>query len=115
MASGMLSTAVATERAHPDRYEKDFDAVVTFLTHYINKRGPPPSVKVASIVQTRPAKQQKTRAIHDTFQGKNELKKYLEKSMTQYQWPRNNSHMSSGTRQVSKRVRRPQKAAELLS
>ena len=26
-----LSTAVAKVRAHPDRYEKDFDAVVTFL------------------------------------------------------------------------------------
>ena len=28
-----LSTAVATVRAHPDKYEKDFDAVVAFLTH----------------------------------------------------------------------------------
>ena len=28
-----LSTAVAAVRAHPDKYEKDFDAVVAFLTH----------------------------------------------------------------------------------
>ena len=27
-----LSTAVATVRVHPDKYEKDFDAVVAFLT-----------------------------------------------------------------------------------
>ena len=41
-----LSTAVTTVRAHPDKYEKDFDAVVTFITQYINKRAPTPSVKV---------------------------------------------------------------------
>ena len=27
-----LSTVVAAVRAHPDKYEKDFDAVVTFLS-----------------------------------------------------------------------------------
>ena len=29
-----MSTAVATVRAHPDKYKKEFDVVVTFLTQY---------------------------------------------------------------------------------
>ena len=33
-------TAVATARVHPDNYEKKFDAVVAFLTLYIDKRAP---------------------------------------------------------------------------
>ena len=37
MRCGKLSTAVAAVRAHTDKYEKDFDAVVTFLTQYIDK------------------------------------------------------------------------------
>ena len=45
-----LSTPVATVRAHPDRYNKDFDAVVTFLSQYIDKKAP------TSVTQTRPAK-----------------------------------------------------------
>ena len=61
---------------HPDKYEKDFGSVVTFLTKYINKRALTPSVKVASVGQKRPAKQQKTTTIHGTFKGKIELKKY---------------------------------------
>ena len=44
-----LSTAVATVMAPPDKYKKDFDAVVTFHTQYIDKRAPTPSVKVASV------------------------------------------------------------------
>ena len=51
-----LSTAVAAVRMHSDKYEKDFNAVAAFLTQYINKQGPTPSVKVASIAQTIPAK-----------------------------------------------------------
>ena len=39
-----LSTAVTTVRVHPDNLKKDFDAVVTFLTQYINKKAPIPSV-----------------------------------------------------------------------
>ena len=34
------------------------------------------SVKVTSMAQARPAKQQRTRNIHGTFKGKIELKKY---------------------------------------
>ena len=51
-----LSEAVSTVRVHPDKCKKDFDAVITFLTQYINKQAPTPSVKVASVGQTRPAK-----------------------------------------------------------
>ena len=35
-----LCTEVAAVRAHQDKYEKYFDAVVAFLTQHINKRGP---------------------------------------------------------------------------
>ena len=65
-----MSTAVAAVRVHPDKYEKDFDAVVTFLTQCIDTRAPTPSVKVASVGQNRPAKQQRTSATHVTFKGK---------------------------------------------
>ena len=44
-----LSMAVAAVRAHPYRYKKDFDAVVSFLSQYIDRKAPTPSVKVASI------------------------------------------------------------------
>ena len=47
-----MSTAVTKERAHPDKYKKDFDAVIVFLTKYINKRAPTLSAKVASVGQT---------------------------------------------------------------
>ena len=71
-----MSTAVAAVRAHPDQYEKDFDAVVTFLSQYINKRALTPSMKVASAGQGRPSKWQKTSTNHGTFKGKIDLKKY---------------------------------------
>ena len=66
-----LSTEVTTVRVHPDKYEKDFDAVITFLIQYVNT-----SVKVASVTHIRPAKRQKTSATHGTFKGKIKLKKY---------------------------------------
>ena len=56
-----LFTAVAIVRAHPDKYKKDFDAVVAFLG--INKIALTPSVKIVSVGQSRPSKQQRTRAI----------------------------------------------------
>ena len=55
-----MSTAVAAVQAYPDRYEKDFDAVVAFLSQYIDRKAPTPSVKAASITQAKPAKRQKT-------------------------------------------------------
>ena len=69
-------TKITTLKAYPDKYEKDFNAVVTYLTQYINKRGPTPSNNVAFIAQTRPAKQQKISTVHGTFKGKIALKKY---------------------------------------
>ena len=72
-----MSTAVAAVKAYPDKYEKDFDMVVAFLTQYIDKKEPTPSVKVASVMQTRTAKQQKTSASCGTFKGKIKLKKYF--------------------------------------
>ena len=44
-----LSTAVAAIRAHQDKNKKDFNVVVAFLTQYIDKRSPTPSVKVVSV------------------------------------------------------------------
>ena len=72
MASGVTSCL----RVHPDKCKKDFDAEVAFLTQYIDKRTPAPSVKVASVTQTRAAKWQKTSASCGTFKEKIELKGY---------------------------------------
>ena len=33
-----MFTAVTVVRANPDKYEKDFNAIVAFLTQYIDKR-----------------------------------------------------------------------------
>ena len=74
-----LSTAVIAVRAHPEKYKRDFDALVTFITQYINKRAPTPSVKIASIGHNRPAKWQRTSTTHCTFKRKIELKKYSRK------------------------------------
>ena len=71
-----LSTAVTAVRAHPDKYKKNFDAVVAILIQYFYKKAPTSNVKVASVTQTRPAKQQKTNATLGTFKGMIELKKY---------------------------------------
>ena len=91
-----LSTAVTTVGAHTDKYKKDFDVVVAFLTQYINKKAPTPSVKVASVNQTRPAKWQKTSTNNGTFKGKIELEKYSRKTITQFEWHSTNSYTSSG-------------------
>ena len=71
-----MSIAVTRVRAHPDKYEKDFNAVVAFLTQYIDKKAPTPSVKVASVGHNRSAKWQRTSTIHGNFKRKIELKKY---------------------------------------
>ena len=67
-----MSTADATVRVHPDKYKKDFDAVVAFLSQYIVKKAPTPS----SVGQNRPAKRQKICATCGTFKEKVEWKKY---------------------------------------
>ena len=68
-----MSEAVAL---HPDKYEKDFETVVTIFTEYINKRAQTQSMKVASASEIRPAKQQKTRQIMAPSKGNFELKKH---------------------------------------
>ena len=71
-----LFTAVTTVRLHPAKYEKDVDAVVAFLIQYIDKSRPTPSVTIASVTQTRPAKKEMTRAVCGTFKGSIEFRKY---------------------------------------
>ena len=71
-----MSTAVATVKANPERYKKDFDTVVVFLSQYIDKKAPTPSVKVASITKIRPVKRQKISKSRVTFKEKIELRKY---------------------------------------
>ena len=44
-----FSKAVTKVRTHPDKYAKEFDAVVTFLTYYLNKRGLTLSIKLATV------------------------------------------------------------------
>ena len=61
---------------HPDKYKKDFDTVVAFLTQYIDKNAPTLSVNIVSVTHTRPAKWQKTSKTHGAYMGKIELKKY---------------------------------------
>ena len=76
ISCGNLFTAATTARVHSDKYEKDNNAVVTFLTQYIERRGPSPSVKLTYVAQARPAKWQKTSTSPGTFSGNIELKKY---------------------------------------
>ena len=72
-----MSTAVATVRAHPDKYENDFDEVVTFLIQNINKRAPTLSVTVASVRQTKTTSPQKISTSCGNFKKYIELKKYF--------------------------------------
>ena len=71
-----MSTTIAAVKAHPDKYGKDFNAVIAYLSQYIDKLGPALSVKIATIVQTRPAKRQEISLAHGTFKGQIEFKKY---------------------------------------
>ena len=71
-----MSTTVVTVWAHPDKYEKDFNAVAAILTRYIDKRAPTLSVKVTSVGQTRPDKWQMTSDSHGISKGKVEFKKH---------------------------------------
>ena len=67
-----MSTAVATVNTHPEKYEKNFEAVA----QYIDKRAPTLNVKVESVTQTRPVKWQKISTSRGPFKGKMKLKKY---------------------------------------
>ena len=48
-----MSTAVIAVRVHSHKYEKDFDALVAFLTQYNDKRVPTLSMKVASVALSK--------------------------------------------------------------
>ena len=74
-----MSTTISAARAHPDKYESDFDAVVAFFSHYIDKDRLTPSVKDVSIGQTRSIKRQETRPTQGTLKVKIKLKKYFMK------------------------------------
>ena len=62
-------------KAHPDKYEKDVDAVVAYLLQYVEKQGPTTSVEVASVVQSGPSNWQAASEAHGTFKEKIKLKK----------------------------------------
>ena len=64
-----MSTAVAAVRAHPVKYKLSPSSPSTLRTLA-------PSVKVASVGQNRPTKQQRTSTFHDTYKGKIESKNY---------------------------------------
>ena len=51
-------------------------ALVPFLTQYIDRKAPTPSVKVVIVTQTRHAKRQKTSISCGIFKGKIKLRKY---------------------------------------
>ena len=74
-----LSTAVPAAKVHPDKYEKDFNTVVSSLHQYIDKKASTSSVKDASVSQSRPPKWQMTSTTHGTIKGNIELKKYFRK------------------------------------
>ena len=61
-------------QGNPDKYKVDLNAVVAFLTQYINKKTP--SVKVASVAQIRHTKRHKTSATPGAFKQKIKLKKH---------------------------------------
>ena len=70
-----LSTATAIVWVHPDKNEKNFDAVVIYLSQHFDKRGPTPCIKIVSIAQTWPIIKQKTSTASGTIKRKIELKK----------------------------------------
>ena len=65
-----MSTAVTTANGHPDIYEKDFITIVAYLSQFVEKQDPTVSVKTVSVVQSRPAKSQKTSVACTTLKGR---------------------------------------------
>ena len=82
MRCNKRSTVIVTARSHPDKCEKDFNAVVTYLLQCIEKGRPIPSIMVVSITQTRPVERQKIREANDTFKGQNDVKEYSRSGYT---------------------------------
>ena len=78
------------QSGHIQTSTRDFDTGVAFLTQYIDKRAPTPSVTVACVAQNRPAKWQKTNSSHGTIRRNIKIKKYSREqydsmSMAQHQ------------------------------
>ena len=46
----LLFTAVTVVRVYTDKYEKEFDSVLIFITKYIDKRAPSPCVNVETLI-----------------------------------------------------------------
>ena len=68
-----MSTVVVTLKASPDKYKKDFDMAVTYLSQYTRKKGKNTDSKVSSIAQWRPMIKHKISEAHDTFKEMIEL------------------------------------------
>ena len=100
-------------RAHPDKYQKNFDVVVAFLTQYIDKKAPTSSVKVAPVTQTRLAKRQKTSASCGMFRGKIELKKYSQEEYDSMLAAQHQQLYELWKKAMLIKGKKPQKAAEL--
>ena len=73
----------------------DFNVVVTFLNQYIDKRALTPSVKVASVAESRVIKRQKTSTNCGNFKRKIEFRKYSREEYDSSQQHINNINMSS--------------------
>ena len=89
-----LSTAVATVRAHPEKYEKNFNAVIAFFNQYIEKKAPKPSVKITSVGQNRLTKCKRQALPMVLSKEKLSWRITPERNMTQYQWHSTTSYMS---------------------
>ena len=105
MRCGKLYTVATTVRAHPDKHEKDFETIFTYLSQYIDERGPKPIVELCQLL--RPNLPSDRRLV--LLMGPSYKKSSW--NLTQVQWHNDNSYTSSHVVQDSKRVRSPQKAA----
>ena len=56
MKCNNLSNPIVTICANHDKFEKDFDVIVAYLSQYTNKRG---KIFVAAVHQKRPQKHEK--------------------------------------------------------
>ena len=109
------STEGITVKAHPDRYEKEIDAVVAYLSQYVKKWQPTMSVEVSSIAQGWPNKIQKNSETFSTIRGRSELNNTQWKNTTQCWWHIICSYMSYGIRLDLLRAREPKTVIYYIS
>ena len=96
-------------KAHPDKYDKNFDALLACLFQHVEKQGPMMNAKVASVSWLRLVKRQKISQAHRTIRRGIELTKYS-KSRAQCRWHRSRRYLSSGIMLNLLMVRRPKRA-----